>query len=62
MAQKKRVEDEIKALNKTLATLQFKEWYYTNVKQDGTTDRVKNMTLDELPEKFRKVRKELRGN
>ena len=56
------VEDEIKALNKTLATLQFKEWYYTNAKQDGTTDRVKNMTLDELPEKFRKVRKELRGN
>ncbi len=60
--QKKRVEDEIKALNKTLATLQFKEWYYTNARQDGTTDRVRNMTLDELPPEFREVRKSLRGN
>ncbi len=59
--QKQEVENEIEALNKTLETLQFKEWYYTTAKQDGTTDRVRNMSLDELPEQFREVRKNLRG-
>ncbi|MGN0447484.1 MAG: MerR family transcriptional regulator [Acutalibacteraceae bacterium] len=61
-AQKKRVEEEIETLNKTLATLEFKQWYYENAKQDGTTDKVRNMPLDELPKKFREVRKNLRGN
>ncbi len=61
IAQKHEVEKEIAALNKTLVTLQFKEWYYTRAKQDGTTDRVRNMPLDELPEQYRDVRKELRG-
>ncbi len=59
--QKKEVESQIEALNKTLATLEFKEWYYTTAKADGTTERVRNMSLDELPEKFRLIRKNLRG-
>ncbi len=61
IAQRKEVESQIEALNKTLATLEFKEWYYTTAKADGTTERVRNMSLDELPEKFRLIRKNLRG-
>ncbi len=61
IAQKKEVESQIEALNHTLATLEFKEWYYTIAQNDGTTERVRNLTLDELPEQFREVRKELRG-
>ncbi len=61
IAQKKEVERQIEALNKTLATLEFKEWYYTTAKSDGTTERVRNLKIDELPEQFRETRKELRG-
>ncbi len=61
IAQRKEVEIQIEALNKTLATLEFKEWYYTTAKADGTTERVRNMSLDELPEKFRLIRENLRG-
>ncbi len=61
IAQRKEVESQIKALHKTLETLQFKEWYYTTAKQDGTTERVRNLSFNELPEQFRKVRKSLRG-
>ncbi len=59
--QKKEVESQIQELNKTLATLEFKQWYYTTAKADGTTERVRNMTLDELPEQFRLIRENLRG-
>ncbi len=61
IAQRKEVERQIEALNKTLATLEFKQWYYTTAKADGTTERVRNMDLDELPKKFREIRKELKG-
>ncbi len=61
IAQRKEVESQIKTLNKILATLEFKEWYYTTAKADGTTEKVRNMSLDELPEKFREIRKELKG-
>ncbi len=61
VAQKRCVEAQISALQKTLATLEFKEWYYTTAKADGTTERVRNLALDELPEQFREIRKELKG-
>ncbi len=61
IAQRKEVESQIETLNKTLATLEFKEWYYTTAKKDGTTEKVRNMSLDGLPEKFREIRKELKG-
>ncbi len=61
IAQRKEVEKQIQELNKTLDMLEFKEWYYVTAKADGTTERVRNMSLDELPEKFRKIRKELKN-
>ena len=45
----------------TLATLDFKKWYYETAKAHGTTDVPRNMAIDELPEEFREVRKKLRG-
>ncbi len=61
IAQKKEVEAQLAALRKTLATLEFKEWYYTTAKADGTTERVRSLPLDELPEQFREIRRELKG-
>lgn len=59
--QKESVMHQIDELNQTLKTLEFKEWYYQTAKQAGTTDVPRSMSLDELPEQFREVRRTLRG-
>lgn len=59
--QRKAVEQQIAALQEILATLDFKKWYYETAKVHGTTDVPRNMTLEELPEEFREVRRKLRG-
>lgn len=59
--QKEAVKAQINDLNKTLKVLEFKEWYYKTAKEAGTTTVPRNMTLDELPEEYREVRKMLRG-
>lgn len=51
----------IDELQETLATLDFKKWYYETAKSYGTTEVVKNMPPEELPEEFREIRKKLRG-
>lgn len=59
--QKQAVKQQIDELNKTLKTLDFKEWYYQTAKEAGTTEVLRNMPLEELPEEYRDVRKTLRG-
>lgn len=59
--QKKAVKLQIEVLNATLKTLEFKHWYYETAKNAGTTEVPRNMTLEELPEEYREVRKKLRG-
>ena len=59
--QKEAVKAQIDDLSKTLKTLEFKEWYYKTAKETGTTSVPRNMTLGELPEEYREVRKALRG-
>jgi len=59
--QKEAVKLQIDVLNATLKTLEFKHWYYETAKNAGTTEIPRNMTLEELPEKYREVRKKLRG-
>lgn len=59
--QKESVKSQIAELQQTLLTLEFKEWYYTTAKENGSTAMVRNMTLAELPEQFRAVRLNLRG-
>lgn len=59
--QKEAVKTQIDDLSQTLKTLEFKEWYYQTAKEAGTTSVPRSMTLDELPEEFREVRKALRG-
>jgi len=59
--QKEAVKLQIDELNATLKTLEFKHWYYETAKNAGTTEVPRNMTLEELPEEYREVRKKLRG-
>ena len=58
---KEAVKLQIDELNATLKTLEFKSWYYETAKNAGTTEEPRNMTLEELPEEYREVRKKLRG-
>lgn len=59
--QKLVVKNQITELTETLRTLEFKEWYYTTAKENGTTAVPRNMTLEELPEEYREIRIKLRG-
>lgn len=59
--QKDAVQTQIEHLTQTLKALEFKEWYYRTAKEAGTTAVPRQMTLDELPEEYREVRKALRG-
>ena len=46
---KKAVEEEIEQLQKTLAILKFKCWYYKKAMEDGREDSVRDMMPDRLP-------------
>ncbi len=59
--QREKVKEQIESLQETLHTLDFKCWYYETAQAAGTTEVPRNMTVDELPEKFRAVRIKLRG-
>lgn len=59
--QKDAVERQIAELREVLQVLEFKRWYYETAQKEGTTEIPKNMTSDELPPEFRKIRKKLRG-
>lgn len=59
--QREAVKKQIADLQETLATLDFKKWYYETAKANGTTDVPRNMAIEELPEEFQAIRKKLRG-
>lgn len=59
--QKESVKAQIAEMEETLKTLEFKEWYYKTAKESGTTAVPANMSLDELPEKFRETRLKIKG-
>ncbi len=59
--QKAAVQAQIEQLQKTLLTLQFKQWYYTTAKQNGSTQVPRNMPLEQLPAEYRAIRTELCG-
>ena len=54
-SRKKAVEDEIKALKKTLNMLKFKCWYYETAIADGNEDRINSMLPDKLPPEIQKL-------
>ncbi|WP_414050533.1 MerR family transcriptional regulator [Macrococcus animalis] len=45
-----RLENEIKKLEKHLAMLKFKSWYYEQAIQDGNEEKLKTMIPNGLPE------------
>lgn len=49
------VENEIKQLEKTLALLKYKCWYYETAIADGNEDRINEMLPDKLPKDIQKL-------
>ena len=54
------VKEEIKQLEKTLAMLEFKCWYYDTALADGSEDKINAMLLDHLPKDIQKLYNEAR--
>ena len=61
LKQKSVVEVQINELSDVLKILNFKQWYYETAKSEGTTSVPREMTLEDLPEEYREIRKRLRG-
>ena len=53
---------QIAELKKTLAVLEFKCWYYTQAKKEGTTKRLASLKPEDFPEPYRKIKLELTQN
>lgn len=49
------VKEEIKHLEKTLAMLEFKCWYYEKACVDGNEDAINEMLPNKLPDKIQKL-------
>lgn len=59
--QREALKKQLHELEHTLETVEYKCWYYETARAAGTTDVPQNMTDDEVPERFRTLRNELRN-
>lgn len=57
----KALEAQIAELQRAMNVLNFKCWYYETAKEAGTVDVPQSMSTNEIPEEFRKIRKDLRN-
>lgn len=55
--QRETVIEQMNELQSTLDTLEYKCWYYETAKKLGSTDAVKNLPENEIPEKFRNIKR-----
>ena len=51
---------EMEELRHTLETLEYKCWYYETARAAGTMEVPRNMADEDVPERFREIRRELR--
>lgn len=49
------IQEEIKLLEKTLAMLEFKCWYYTKAMKDGNENGINAMLPDNLPDDIQQL-------
>lgn len=59
--QREVVKNQIKQLEETLKTLDYKKWFYETAKRYGTTKIPMEMSENDLPSEFQTVRKKLKG-
>ena len=57
--QRETLKVQMEELQRTMEMLEYKCWYYETAKEAGTLEVMKNMTVDDIPERFQNVRREL---
>lgn len=57
--QREALLEQMAQLQQTLATLDYKCWFYETAKAAGSTDAPKQMPLEEIPPRFRSARQHL---
>ncbi len=60
-ARRDAVQKQIKDMQETLELLEFKCWYYEQAVQDGTEERVRSLSLDEIPGQYRNIRAKMKN-
>ena len=55
-AVKKQIED----MQETLELLEFKCWYYEQAIEDGTEEKVRSLSLDEIPKQYQDIHKKMK--
>jgi DNA-binding transcriptional MerR regulator len=58
--QRDALKAQISEMERTLETVEYKCWFYEAAQAAGTADVPKNMPDDEVPERFRAIRQELK--
>lgn len=59
--QREIVEKQMEELKNTLETVKFKCWYYETAKKSGTTEAIKNMNYENIPDEYKAVWKKIVG-
>ena len=59
--QKQVLEEQMRSMQHTLDVLEYKCWYYETAESAGTVDALKNIPIEKVPPKYRKIKKELSG-
>ena len=54
------VKKQLKKMQETLELLEFKCWYYEQAIQDGTEERVRSLSLDEIPGEYKNIREKMK--
>ena len=52
---------QMEEMRHTLETVEYKCWFYETAREAGTVQAPKSMTEQEIPERFRTIRRELKG-
>ena len=58
--QREALQKQIEELKHTMEVVEYKCWYYETAKSAGTTDAPRDMELSNVPERFRRIRAELK--
>ena len=54
------LEEQMKELRHTMEIVDYKCWYYETAKAAGTVEALQNMDEEQIPERFREIRRELK--
>ena len=58
--QRESLKQQMEEIKHTMEMVEYKCWYYETAKEAGTVEVPQNMALSEVPERFQKIRQELK--